>query len=334
MERLQREWLLLQSVASTWQWRLIFWAILIPSVHISLLMLFRSLNLYPQISRKRSRGSDLIAVEITSTLCVIWFSIIGTIGYFNLFGFTDGIDLQHHQHEKTETDMDTPAASAAADLFYGYSSLVNDHLITPMYAYQVWNFIVCFLHNEYQDFAAMAHHLVTACLASCGFHPFAHYYALFYFGIAELTTIPLNIINTFKHVPRLAESYPSFYHHTRTIFALSFLLIRLLWWPVVSYGLFFACLDLLQSEKLHSIQIVCFFLFSNLFLSGLQFYWGYLIVKNALKGKTSNKKKKKEEEVITIGIEFGGIGAGTGGGTTGVKDGGKLRHKLYPASLR
>lgn len=249
-----------------------FWSTLIPSLHVITLLLFRFFNLYSQPTRRGSRSSDIIATEITSTICVVWFSAVGVIGYFHLFGYTDGHDL-------------------SLSPFYGYSTLVHHHLITPMLVYQIWNLIACLLHNEYRDLPSLAHHFVTAWLAYCGFHPFAHYYALFYFGIAELTTIPLNIVNSFKNVPNLQQSYPLFYSNIRTLFAGSFLIIRTIWWPVVSYGLFMGCVDLLSSQKAHSTFVVCYFLFSNLFLTSLQFYWGYLILINVMKGSKESKKK-------------------------------------------
>lgn len=249
---------------------LLLWSIIIPCIHLISLLIFRYFQVYSQPTRRGSRSSDIIAIEITSTVCVVWFSIIGLIGYLNLFGNTDGHDL-------------------SISPFYGYSPFVHHHLITPMFAYQVWNLIACILHNEYRDLPSLGHHFVTAGLAYCGFHPFAHYYALFYFGIAELTTIPLNIINTFKNVPKLQKNYPSFYANIRTIFAISFLLIRTIWWPIVSYGLFLACVELLSSHDVHSTFVVCYFLFSNLFLTSLQFYWGYLIIINVLKGTKEGK---------------------------------------------
>jgi hypothetical protein len=262
---------------------LLFWSIFIPSLHLLILLFFRSYNSFPHFTRKGSRSSDIIAIEITSTVCVTWFSIIGSIGYLNLFGFTDGNDLYE------------------AGKFYGYSRFVHLQLITPMLVYQLWNLIACLVHNEYRDIPSLGHHIVTAGLAYCGFNPFAQYYALFYFGIAELTTIPLNFVNTFKNVPQLAQSYPAFYQHCRTVFAISFLLIRTIWWPIVSYGLFLACVDLISSETAHSVPVICYFLFSNLFLTSLQFYWGYLIIINALKGKEKKKKPVDKETTENLG---------------------------------
>ena len=257
---------------------LLFWSVFIPSLHLLTLLLFRHLNYFPQSTRKGSRSSDIIAIEITSTVCVLWFSVIGSIGYLNLFGYTDGRDLY------------------STDRFYGYSSLAHTHLITPMFVYQIWNLFSCILHNEYRDLPSLGHHLVTAGLAYCGFYPFAHYYSLFYFGIAEVTTVPLNLVNTFKNIPQLIQTYPTLYQASRTIFAFSFFLIRLFWWPIISYELFYSCLNLIQSQKAHSLFIVNYFLFSNLFLTSLQFYWGYLILSNLFNRNKDKEKKEKKKE--------------------------------------
>lgn len=244
--------------------------------HFFLYFIFHFFQIFQLKTRKGSISCNLLIIEIISTLFVIYFTLIGFKYYF----LYDSNSIYINILIKSK--------------FYSNSIEVIYELILPMLAYQIWNLIVCLLHNEYRDIPSILHHIVTIYLGYCGLYPFSLYYAIFYFGIAEITTIPLNIVNVFKNIPHLNEKYPTIYNISRTIFAISFFIIRLFWWPIVSYDLFFECLNLLQSGKAHSNFVVCYFLFSNLFLTGLQFYWGYIILVNAFKKKDKHKKKQNK----------------------------------------
>ena len=256
---------------------LLGWSIFIPVLHVALVVIFRALNWFPQETRKRCRGSDIVALELVSTVCVVFVATAGVLGYFNFFDVMDNQNLY------------------TIEKFYGYSKHVEDYLVTPMLCYQLWNLVACLLHNEYRDLAGIGHHIVTSGLAYMGFHPYAQYYALFYFGVAELTTIPLNAVTIFKHLPHLSTQYPFLYQLARNSFVVSYFIVRIFWWPVVSYELFFGCIDLLTNNKAHSTFVVCYFLFANMFLTGLQFYWGYLIVRKALRPARNKTETNKEK---------------------------------------
>lgn len=250
------------------------WAIGVPALHIILVLSFRVLGCWPGLTRKKCRGSDIIAFEVVSGLCVVYFAVAGIAGFFNINGVIDNTDIFIHK-------------------FSLRSTYVENNIVFPMLCYQVWNVFVCITHNELRTFDGIAHHVVTICLAYFGVYPFAQYYALFYFGVGELTTIPLNVVEVFKFLPDLAKEYPSFAEFSKNAFGWSFLAIRLMWWPLVSYDLWMGCSDLIQSKKAHSNFVVGFFMFANMFLTGLQFYWGYLIIKKKLSpGKNSSKDKK------------------------------------------
>lgn len=243
---------------------LIFWCTFVPLLHITLVSVFRLLDWLPQLSRKGCRSSDIVALELVSSVCVMWVAVAGIVGFFNFFDVMDNQDIY------------------TTGKFYSRSLFVEKNLVAPMLSYQLWNLVACLLHNEYRDVATIGHHIVTAGLAYCGFAPYAQYYALFYFGVAEITTIPLNIMTVYKHIPQLSAKYPNVYTNSRNVFVIGYFIVRIFWWPVVSYELFFGCMDLLSNNLAHSNFVVCYFLFANLFLTALQFFWAYLIVRKAL----------------------------------------------------
>ena len=248
----------------------VIWFVLVPVMYFALVILFRSLNWWEAKTRKGSRGSDIMAFEIVAGLCVTYLAVVGVIAYFKLCPEWD------------HTSIDN-------DHFYGYSQFVEDHLIAPMISYQGWNALLCLFNADLRDPAMIGHHIATGSLAYFGLHPYVHYYGLFFFGFAELTNIPLTIVDIFKYFPDLKAKFPALNDLCRVAFAVSFILLRLLLWPYVSFEFWTGSLALLQEGKAHSIFVVSVFLGANIFLTGLQFFWGSKIVGFLFK---SNSKKK------------------------------------------
>lgn len=222
-------------------------------------------------------GSDIMAFEIVAGICVTYLGIVGTLATFNLYP------------EFNTKDIDN-------DKFYGRAQFVEDHLIMPMLSYQGWNVLLCLFNADLRDPAMIGHHIATFSLAYFGLNPYVHYYALFFFGFAEMTNIPLTLVDIFKYFPDLKEKYPTLNEICRISFAVSFIIIRLIIWPYISYGFWVGSIDLLQSGKAHSPFVVFVFLGANIFLTGLQFLWGSKIFGFLFKGskKSSSSSSSKE----------------------------------------
>lgn len=250
----------------------IAWGILVPAIYFSQIILFRALNLWPEKTRKGSRGSDIMAFETTAGFCVTYLAIVGIIGWFRLF--PDVLDF-------SEID---------SDYFYGRSRFVEDHMIAPMISYQFFNFLLCWVNADLRDPAMIGHHLVTGSLAYFGLHPYLHAEGLFFFGFAEITNVPLTFVDIFKYFPALKERFSLVNEISRVIFALLFIIIRLIIWPYISFQFNVKSYHLIASGKAHSNFVVGFFMFANLFLTFLQFFWGSKIFGFLFK---SNKDKKK-----------------------------------------
>lgn len=208
-------------------------------------------------------------------LCVTYLAAAGVVGWFGLFGANVRAEL-----------IDAP--------FYGKSKFVEDHLIYPMVSYQGWNLLLCFFNADLRDPAMIGHHLVTGSLAYFGLAPYLHYYGLFFFGVAELTNVPLTIVDVFKYFPDLAKKLSILNEISRISFAASFIILRLIVWPYFSYHFALGSINLLTTNfhtQCHSGFVVGFFLFANVFLTGLQFFWGSKIIGFLFK---SGKKSSKE----------------------------------------
>jgi hypothetical protein len=248
----------------------VVWFFLVPATFFFFVFLFRALNLWEAKTRRGSRGSDIMAFEIVAGLCVTYLAVVGVISWFKLNPDWDYDEIE-------------------ADHKYGRSQFVEDHLIAPMIAYQGWNVVLCLLNADLRDPAMIGHHIATGSLAYFGLHPYVHYYALFFFGFSELTNIPLTMVDIFKYFPELKDNMSIVNEVCRVTFAVSFIAIRIIMWPIVSYQFWLDSFDLLQTGAAHSNFVVGVFLGANIFLTGLQFLWGSKIVGFLF------KKPKKEE---------------------------------------
>jgi hypothetical protein len=220
-----------------------------------------------------SVGSDIMAFEIVAGLCVTYLGVVGTLAMFHLYPEFDMTELEKNK-------------------FYGQAQFVEDHLIMPMLSYQGWNVLLCLVNADLRDPAMIGHHIATFSLAYFGLNPYVHYYALFFFGFAEMTNIPLTLVDIFKYFPDLKEKFSTINEICRISFALSFIVLRLIVWPYVSYGFWVGSLNLLQSGEAHSPLVVFVFLAANIFLTGLQFFWGSKIF--GFLFKKSDKKDGKK----------------------------------------
>ena len=158
--------------------------------------------------------------------------------------------------------------------------------VYPMISYQGWNFLLCVLSHESLnitsghdlfDVSMIVHHILAFAFSLNILNPFGHYFVIFYFGIIELTNIPLTVMDVFKYFKEWKEKYPVANQITRIVFALSFIFLRLIMWPIRSVEWWVGCAELLVSGKAHDALVVSFCLLSALAVTILQFIWGYKI---------------------------------------------------------
>jgi len=160
--------------------------------------------------------------------------------------------------------------------------------------YQLWALPVGIFWIK-ESIPMLGHHLAViatasmAAFCSMGFR----YFTPLMFGMMELSSVPLAIMNAFKDNPELIQKYPSTYFASRVAFAMSFLMIR--WYMV--FPPMFEFLRLLgyatfsyQSKPLYLFHVVVWTLAH--FLALLQIFWGSLIIKATI-GVIFGKRKEK-----------------------------------------
>jgi hypothetical protein len=139
----------------------------------------------------------------------------------------------------------------------------------------------------------LMHHVTVIVVASMtllmtnGFR----YWIPYFFGIMEISSIPLAIMNTFKDNPKWVERQPGMYLATRVVFSISFLFIRV-WMLVPRHTTYLRDHYLLWSTSENPVyrNFMSVVWFSSLFLMILQFYWALLIVQGILKQFSPKKK--------------------------------------------
>lgn len=145
--------------------------------------------------------------------------------------------------------------------------------------YQLWNFLVCAAHRQLCNAPMLAHHAYTFGLAyMCVSEPYGHYYIPFFFGLVELTNVPLTIIEVLGYFPTLEAKFPVFKALNEYCFVASFFVIRVFMWSFFSYEFVTGNIALLYSDALRSPAVVYFYLVGITGLSFLQAMWAWKIL--------------------------------------------------------
>lgn len=155
------------------------------------------------------------------------------------------------------------------------------YLLSAMqFGYQIWAVPVGLWYVK-ESTEMMFHHLAVIMASTmAGFTRFGfRYYTPYFFGIMELSSVPLAVMNAFKDNPGWMKRYPIGYLVARGLFSFSFLYGRIYMW--FSRGPIF-----LRDNYLVSYTKLCnggqkVFMLSQwalcMFLGVLQFWWAYLV---------------------------------------------------------
>lgn len=152
---------------------------------------------------------------------------------------------------------------------YGHSQSAEE-LCVVVTAYELFNLISVLLLPEYRTAAFVGHHGTTLLLGVLSFHPWCYYYILFFFGVSAASSVPLCLGELFNSagLTGLAAA-------TRPLFALLFLGIRSVYWPLLSLRFWrdaaWAMRD--REKRVHSVGAFAILLTANIGLTGLQWLW-------------------------------------------------------------
>jgi hypothetical protein len=140
--------------------------------------------------------------------------------------------------------------------------------------YEVKNFINSYVGNDGMLF--LVHHVFACALSFFALHPFLHYYSSFFLGMCEISTVVLCLFLNFdakSGVPALAKVYPTIELLLGVIFAILFIIIRIIAWFYFTYHFWFDMLELIQTGQVHDWLSVGSYIVGNVGLTSLQVYW-------------------------------------------------------------
>ena len=207
----------------------------------------------------------MISFQLVSVCCCFYISMAGAVLHFRLFGVDDLYDILRR------------------DSIYSQSVFVENHLIIPMLVYQIWNTFACFYLNDLRVIEFIMHHVLVALIQGVALAPFLQYHAFFFIGYTELSNVALTYLDTCKSLPSLRERFPRMYRLVQFVFAMLFVVVRLIIWPIRTLPVCYHLFILLIDDKVHSPFVVISFLLSVVVLTTLQFAWGQKVINIGLR---------------------------------------------------
>ena len=241
-------------------WVFTFWSL--PTIYCLFSIYFKR---FPYEHTRTKSGTALnvfFTYQMTNTIAVIYLGIMGIILYI-------------YQEYQNISIINPP--------IYLHSNRLVYTLIYPMMVYQFYSIVLYLLAPmpELGGTVMLLHHIATLTLGLFSVYPrpYLQGYSIFFFGIVELSTIPLQGVDLYKHIRYTKQFNPIFQSRFQIFFAVSFLSLRVGLWPIISVHFWRNAVDLLLNSAAHSPAIVIFSLCANLYLSLLQFYWGAIIIR-------------------------------------------------------
>lgn len=176
-------------------------------------------------------------------------------------------------------------------------------------AYNLWA-IPAGIFLVQERFEMIGHHIGVVCVSfisgfcTNGFR----FFAPFFFGAVEISSIPLTIMNIFKSNHELAQRFPTTNSVVSVLFAVTFLYVRIYLWLPLMYDFLYVVfttginqpIDFASGSVEQIISTIPYLVVfaSGSFLTSLQLLWGYKVVKALLRMAGLSKKvaKAKKEE--------------------------------------
>jgi hypothetical protein len=248
------------------------WAGLIPVLYILVNVFLRIASRGIPRTVRGTDGPSMMAFELVSCFCCFYVGVAGTMAWFDI---CPDCDLENIK----------------ADRIYGQSDFFERHLSAPLLTYQLWNFVFCLTVTELRDPVALVHHFASGLCAYFSLHPYLQYYGLFFYGVPEVSSVPLTFLSLSKSFPFLKTDYPRVYSLSKWSFGILFLIIRLVMWTRNSILYWVETMQLVTTGTPHSMFVVGFYCFANVVLTSMQYFWGYKIILQMMNGGKEVKKK-------------------------------------------
>jgi len=156
-----------------------------------------------------------------------------------------------------------------------------------------WDTPTCLLVSTLREPVMVAHHVLMAVTAAFGLLGLWTYYGIFFFGVIEISGIPLAFVDVFhpKHEPwcswlKTAPRISALNDALRGLFFLAYMAVRACWFPLVMLGGLvadaWAVIDLAEAKGYSRLTVAATPALGVLFVA-MQWYWAVLLIKQVQK---------------------------------------------------
>lgn len=203
--------------------------------------------------------SDLFAFQMTSIWAILACGCLGLMAWY-------GPDR-------------VSQSSLPARRLRGYH-WAGEWLCAVNFTFQVWDFFVSLFIPEHATSIMLTHHTLAAVVSFCGlYYESLHYYAVFFLGLSEVSSIFLVFVDLSKYFPPVPGTWYDIWVQSvcGPLFVVTFLYFRVVrWWPL-SWQLW------QDTQRAPPSWLNRLFVGINLPLGILQLYWSTLILEEVYK---------------------------------------------------
>jgi hypothetical protein len=151
--------------------------------------------------------------------------------------------------------------------------------------FQGWDLLVTPFIPEFATPIMLLHHVLAAFVSYVALeYQIFNYYAMFYFALSEVSSIPLVVLSLSKYYPPQEGSLLEMLKGlAEPLFAITFSYYRVFLWTQITYklwqdGIYVIRMKLVDSYRPGKTWTLYVILFSALILSFMQFYWFTLVL--------------------------------------------------------
>ena len=164
--------------------------------------------------------------------------------------------------------------------------------------YQIFSLYTGLFHVDEKKEMIIHHFAVVIVTSISMFCTIGYrYFTPFFYGVIEISSVPLSVMNIIQEMPTYKNNHPTTYVVVRLVFAFAFLTVRSYMWrpQIIDYCKHLLLVILIIDDWKAKVIHTCMLL-SAILLTGLQMFWAYLIVKGIIKAFFKSKKVQKKEK--------------------------------------
>lgn len=174
---------------------------------------------------------DLFAFQMGSGLAIFYVSFLSVVAWY-----------QFKQSGRLPGDT-------VEERIFGYHNYAQKIAIGN-FIFQFWDFFISLFIREHCNTIMLCHHLFTAMTAwFCFQNQILLYYAVFYLGLSEISSIFLVVVDLGKYFPPPDGSW---YHVVVEIskvgFAVMFIWLRVIMWFIVSFKMYLDIFEIFKKD--------------------------------------------------------------------------------------